>query len=249
MNAEQIVAIAKVLIGIAILLGACRPLWMKRVDEKLNGRRPPVEHTEGPSARLVRRIWTNQVGRVVLILVAGSICVVFAARILGAIGTSSTSRASSVSSKFTSEEFGFAAKFTTSDVKEKTISPAMTSFVSYIDNGAYYSEVQVLTKDLSQDLVDDAYLDRMMETTVKAGHFVVLDKAKYATLHGYPAITQEMRLDPTSGHEASVSMMIVVAKDRNHIYMVTGLASPNSERSSIQRFLASFELKDAAKSS
>ena len=47
-----------------------------------------------------------------------------------------------------------------------------------------------------------------METTVKAGHFVVLDKAKYATLHGYPAITQEMRLDPTSGHEASVSMMI-----------------------------------------
>ena len=69
--------------------------------------------------------------------------------------TSSTSRASSVSSKFTSEEFGFAAKFTTSDVKEKTISPAMTSFVSYIDNGAYYSEVQVLTKDLSQDLVDN----------------------------------------------------------------------------------------------
>ena len=167
-NAEQIVAIAKVLIGIAILLGACRPLWMKRVDEKLNGRRPLVNILKAPRHVWLRRIWTNQVGRVGLILVAGSICVVFAARILGAIGTSSTSRASSVSSKFTSEEFGFAAKFTTSNIKEKTISPAMTSFVSYIDNGAS-SEVQVLTKDLSQDLVDDAYLDRMMETTVKAG--------------------------------------------------------------------------------
>lgn len=242
MNAEQAIAIAKVLIGIAILLGASRPLWMKRVDEKLNGGTAPVEHAEGPTARWVRRLWTNKFGRVVLSLIAGLILIFFATRIIEAIGTNSVPRAASASRKFASEEFGFAANFISGDVKEKKVAPVMIAFTSSNLPGTEYSEVRVLNKDLSQEAVDSAYLDRMMQMIVKNGGFGFLDTAKHTTVHGYPAITQNFRIDPASGHEGFLSMMIVVAKDRNHIYMVSGSVGPHANRSIIQRFLDSFEL-------
>jgi hypothetical protein len=157
--------------------------------------------------------------------------------------TKSASNAASGSKKFTSEEFGFSATFPASDVKEKKIAPVMTAFTSSNPDGTEYSEVRVLTKDLSQDLVDDAYLERLMQIIRKDGDFRPLGQTKHTTLHGYPAVTQNMVLTPASGHEGFVSTMIVVSRDRNHIYMVTaGGGASEADRSRIQRFLDSFEL-------
>lgn len=83
----EVLTIAKWLLYAAVILRASKPLWMRRLDVRLNnGVAPSYESPESPTVRLVRRINADPTGRICLILVGVGILIFAVVNIGAAIG-------------------------------------------------------------------------------------------------------------------------------------------------------------------
>lgn len=80
----EVLTIAKWLLYAAVILRASKPLWMRRLDVKLNNGVAPSY--ESPTVRLVRRVNADPTGRICLILVGVGILIFAVVNIGSAIG-------------------------------------------------------------------------------------------------------------------------------------------------------------------
>jgi hypothetical protein len=146
----------------------------------------------------------------------------------------------SASSKFVSEDYGFAASFVGN--VEQTTETDIARFNSSNADRTLLTQVQVLKVDLSGADDMDKYLDVFLTAMVKNTVLHIVDQS-HTTFQGFPAAKVRLSMLNPSGVDVDITMLLIVVKGKSRIYTVAGMAGKTNDHSGIQPFLDSFEIR------
>jgi len=160
----------------------------------------------------------------------------------------------SATSKYVSDEYGFAASFPT-EVVHSQISPDVSLFDASAPGNAWEVQVKVTRNvTMPQQLTRD-FMDSKLAEVIKSGGMAQTGDSSYTTFQGHPALVATAIFIVGNSNTQNVSYAVVVdiklifvksqnlIKGQNRIYLVDGMAIQGRDRAGIQTFLDSFELK------
>jgi len=160
----------------------------------------------------------------------------------------------SATDKYVSTEFGFAASFP-ADVAHTQITPEVNSFVANGPGGAWVAQVKVTKNVVMPQKVTKEFMEAKLAEVLKDGGLVQDGASSYTTFQGYPALLATATFIVDNRRTEHVPYPVVVdmklifvksqnlVKGQNRVYWVAGWAIQGEDRSGIQSFLDSFELR------
>jgi hypothetical protein len=158
------------------------------------------------------------------------------------------------SDKYVSTGFGFAASFP-AEVVSSQIGPDVFLFRASAPGNAWEAQVKITKNVAMPQEVTKEFMDARLAEVIKGGGMTQSGGTSYAVCQGHPAVLASaiFVVDNTGSNQVSystlVSMKLVFVNGRNpaqgnnRIYMVDGMAIQGQNRSAIQWFLDSFELR------
>jgi hypothetical protein len=160
----------------------------------------------------------------------------------------------SATDKYVSTEFGFAASFPAEVVHTQT-TPEVNSFVAPAPGGAWEAQVRVTKNVVLPREVSKEFMEAKLAEVLKDGGMTQTDASSYTTFQGYPALHATATFLIDNRNTSHVAYPVVVdmklifvksqnlVKGQNRVYWVAGWAMQGQDRSGIQAFLDSFELR------
>jgi hypothetical protein len=160
----------------------------------------------------------------------------------------------SATDKYVSNEFGFAASFP-ADVIHTQITPDVNSFVANGPGGAWVAQVKVTNNVAMPREVTKEFMEAKLGEVLRDGGMTQTGASSYTTFRGYPAVLATATFIIDNRHTQHVEYPVVVdmklifvkdqnlIKGQNRVYWVAGWAIQGGDRSRIQQFLDSFELR------
>jgi len=156
--------------------------------------------------------------------------------------------------KYVSTDFGFAASFP-ADVVHSQVTPDVNRFSANVPGGAWVAQVKVTKNVAMPREVTKEFMETKLAEALKDGGMVQDGATSYTTFQGHPALLATATFianNRTTNHVAYpvvVDMKLIfvegqnLIKGQNRVYWVAGWATKGGDRSGIQSFLDSFELK------
>jgi hypothetical protein len=156
--------------------------------------------------------------------------------------------------KYVSTDFGFAASFP-ANVVHTQVTTDVNRFSANVPGGAWVAQVKVTKNVVMPQKVTKEFMEAKLAEALKDGGMVQDGATSYTTFQGYPAIlaTATFIVDNRNtnhvAYPAVVDMKLIFAegqnliKGQNRVYWVAGWAIKGEDRSGIQSFLDSFELR------
>ncbi|HEX3739641.1 MAG TPA: hypothetical protein VHV29_07935 [Terriglobales bacterium] len=160
----------------------------------------------------------------------------------------------SASDKYVSTEFGFAASFPAAVVSSQT-GPDVFLFKATAPGSAWEAQVKVSQNVAMPQEITKGFMEAKLAEVINSGGMKQSRGTSYATVRGHPAVLASavFVVDNTGSNQVSYATLVNIklvfvksrnpAKGNNRIYMVDGLAIQGQDRSAIQQFIDSFELK------
>ncbi|MGD0214070.1 MAG: hypothetical protein ABSB87_12625 [Terriglobales bacterium] len=160
----------------------------------------------------------------------------------------------SATDKYISTEFGFAASFP-GDVVHSQITPDVSLFDASAPGSAWEVQVKVTKNVAMPKEVTKEFMEAKLAEVIKSGNMVQTGVTSYTTFQGYPALvataifTINNRDTQHVTYAVVVDIKLIFVKDRNlmkgqnRLYLVDGMATQGKDRSGIQSFFDSFELR------
>ncbi|MGD0507191.1 MAG: hypothetical protein ABSA27_05305 [Terriglobales bacterium] len=160
----------------------------------------------------------------------------------------------SATDKYVSADFGFAASFPAEVVHTQT-TPEVNSFVADAPGGAWEAQVKVTKNVVMPREVSREFMEAKLAEVLKGGGMTQTGASSYTTLQGHPALLATATFIVDNRNTSYVSYAAVVdmklifvksqnlVKGQNRVYWVLGWAIQGQDRSGIQAFLDSFELR------
>jgi hypothetical protein len=160
----------------------------------------------------------------------------------------------SAGDKYVSTEFGFAASFP-ADVVSSQITPDVFLFKASAPRNTWEGQVKVTRNVVMPQEVTKEFMEAKLAEVIKSGGMAQTGSSSYTIFQGHPALIAKaiFVVNKRDTHEVSyaveVNMKLIfvksenLVKGKNRIYMVDGMAIQGGDRSAIQSFLDSFELK------
>ncbi|HMD18354.1 MAG TPA: hypothetical protein VKH18_16925 [Terriglobales bacterium] len=150
--------------------------------------------------------------------------------------------------KYVANEFGFAASFP-ADVGHTQITPDVNSFVANGPGGAWVAQVKVTKNVAMPEKITKEFMEGKLAEVLKGGFMTQTGSSSYTTVQGNPAVLATAtfiinnRNTNLVSYSAVADMKLIFVKSQNRVYWVAGWAIQGQDRSGIQQFLDSFELR------
>jgi hypothetical protein len=150
--------------------------------------------------------------------------------------------------KYVANEFGFAASFP-ADVAHTQITPDVNSFVANGPGGAWVAQVKVTKNVAMPEKITKEFMEAKLAEVLKGGFMTQTGASSYTTFQGHPAVVATAtfiinnRNTNFVSYSAVADMKLIFVKSQNRVYWVAGWAIQGGDRSGIQPFLDSFELR------
>ncbi|HEY6304542.1 MAG TPA: hypothetical protein VIX14_15905 [Terriglobales bacterium] len=160
----------------------------------------------------------------------------------------------SAADKYVSTGFGFAASFPANVVRTQTASD-MASFVASAPGGAWVAQVKVTKNVVMPRKVTKEFMEAKLAEVLKSGFMTQTGASSYTAFHGYPALLATATFIINNrdtnfvSYSAVIDMKLIFVKSenlvngQNRVYWVSGWAIQGQDRSGIQSFLDSFDLR------
>ena len=160
----------------------------------------------------------------------------------------------SAAGKYVSDEYGFAASFP-AEVVHSQISSDVSLFDASAPGKAWEGQVKVTRNVTMPQQVTKDFMDSKLAELIKSGGMAQTGDSSYTTFQGHPALLATAIFIINNRDTQDVAYAVVVdirlifvrsqnlIKGQNRIYQVNGIAIQGKDRSGIQTFLNSFELK------
>ncbi|MGB7333691.1 MAG: hypothetical protein WBD25_20065, partial [Terriglobales bacterium] len=157
----------------------------------------------------------------------------------------------SAADRYVSNEFGFAASFP-ADVAHSQIAPDVSLFRASPPGGAWEAQVKVFRNVVMPEEISKAFMEAKLAEVLESGGMTQAGVSSYTKFQGHSTLvataTFLTRRD-SDRYTDHVSFVVVVdiklifVKRQKRIYLVDGLAIEGKDRSGIDSFLDSFELR------
>lgn len=160
----------------------------------------------------------------------------------------------SASDKYVSTEFGFAVSFPPGVISSQ-ITPDVFLFEASAPTNAWEAQVKVTKNVVMPPEITKEFMEAKLAEVIKSGGMTQSGVTSYTVCQGHPALLASafFIVDSRDSNEVSYATLINMelifvksqnpAKGNNRIYMVDGMANQGRDRSAIQPFLDSFELR------
>jgi hypothetical protein len=154
----------------------------------------------------------------------------------------------SATNKYVSADFGFAAAYP-ADVVRTQIASDVASFVANAPGGAWVAEVKAFKDVAMPKEVTGEFMEAKLAEVLKAGGMTQTGASSYTTFHGCPTLLATATFFINNRdtqhvfYAVVVDMKLIFVKGQNRVYWVAGWAVQGEDRSGIQPFLDSFELR------
>lgn len=160
----------------------------------------------------------------------------------------------SAADKYVSADLGFAASFPANVVSTQT-TPDVANFVASAPLGAWVAQVRVFKNVAMPREITKRVMDAKLAEVLKTGGMIQTGATSYTTVNGHPAVlataTFFIKNEQTQyvSYRAIADMKLVFVQSRslvegqNRLYWATGWAVETKDRSGVQPFLDSFELR------
>jgi hypothetical protein len=160
----------------------------------------------------------------------------------------------SASDQYVSTELGFAASFP-AEIVSSQIGPDIFLFKATAPGNAWEAQVKVSQNVAMPQEITKEFMEAKLAEVIKSGGMKQSGGTSYSTCQGHPAVLAKAAFvaDNTGSNQVSYATLADIklvfvesrnpAKGNNRIYMIDGLAIQGQDRSGIERFLDSFELK------
>ena len=161
----------------------------------------------------------------------------------------------SAADKYVSTDFGFAASFPANVVRTQTASDVASFVASAPGGGAWVAQVKVTKNVVMPQKVTKEFMEAKLAEVLKGGFMTQTGASSYTTFHGYPALLATATFIINNrdtnfvSYSAVIDMKLIFVKSanlvngQNRVYWVSGWAIQGQDRSGIQSFLDSFELR------
>jgi hypothetical protein len=161
----------------------------------------------------------------------------------------------SAADKYVSTDFGFAASFPANVVRTQTASDVASFVASAPGGGAWVAQVKVTKNVVMPQKVTKEFMEAKLAEVLKSGFMTQTGASSYTTFHGYPALLATATFIINNrdtnfvSYSAVIDMKLIFVKGenlvngQNRVYWVSGWAIQGQDRSGIQSFLDSFELR------
>ncbi len=160
----------------------------------------------------------------------------------------------SAAAKYVSSDFGFAGSYP-ADVVRSQITSDVASFTASAPAGAWVAQVKVIKNVAMPQEITKQFMEAKLAEILSDGGMIQKGASSYTTFQGHPALLATAtflvnnRYTNFVSHNAAVDMKLIfvksqnVIKGQNRVYWVAGWAIQGKDRSGIQPFLDSFELR------
>jgi hypothetical protein len=160
----------------------------------------------------------------------------------------------SAADKYVSTEFGFAASFPANVVRSQINSDA-ASFTANAPGGAWVAEVKVAKNVAMPKEITKAVMAARLANVLKEGGMTQVGSTSLTTFQDHPTLLATATFIVNNQDTNFVAYPVVVdiklifvsnrnlTKGQNRVYTVSGRAIQGKDRSAIQPFLDSFELR------
>jgi len=175
-------------------------------------------------------------------------------RILLFLATALIATSASAADKYVSADFGFAASYPANVVRSQISSDA-ASFTASAPANAWVAQVKVNKNVAMPQEITKEFMEVKLAEVLKAGGMTQTGASSYTTFHHHPALLATATFflnDRTTNfvsYYVAVDMKLIfvtsqnLVKGQNRLYWVAGWALQGEDRSGIQSFLDSFELR------
>jgi hypothetical protein len=152
----------------------------------------------------------------------------------------------SAAAKYVSTDFGFAASYP-ADVVRSQVTSDEASFTASAPASAWVAQVKVLKHVAMPHELSKQFMEAKLGEILSSGGMTQTGATSYTTIHGHPALLATATFVVNNqytnfvSYNAPVDMKLIFVKNR--VYWVAGWAIQGKDRSAIQPFLDSFELR------
>jgi hypothetical protein len=155
--------------------------------------------------------------------------------------------------KYVSTDFGFAGSYPAEVVRSQTTSDA-ASFTASAPASAWVAQVKVAKNVAMPQEITKQFMEAKLAEILGGGGMTQTGTSSYTTFGGHPALLATATFLVNNqytnfvSYSAVVDMKLIFVKSRqlngqNRVYWVAGWAIQGKDRSGIQPFLDSFELR------
>lgn len=160
----------------------------------------------------------------------------------------------SAAAKYVSTDFGFAASYP-AEVVRSQITSDVASFTAGAPAGAWVAQVKVVKNVAMPQEITKQFMEAKLAEILSSGGMTQTGASSYTTFEGHPALLATATFLVNNqytnfvSYNAAVDMKLIFVKSenlikgQNRVYWVAGWAIQGKDRSGIQPFLESFELK------
>jgi hypothetical protein len=160
----------------------------------------------------------------------------------------------SAADKYVSTDFGFAGSYP-ADVVRSQIASDVASFTATAPASAWVAQVKVVKNVTMPQEITKQFMDAKLAEILRGGGMTQTGASSYTTFEGHPALLATANFIVNNqftnfvSYNAPVDMKLIFVKSprplngQNRIYWVAGWAIQGKDRSAIQPFLDSFELR------
>jgi hypothetical protein len=165
-----------------------------------------------------------------------------------------TATFASAADKYVSTEFGFAASYP-ADVVRTQVTSDVASFAAKAPGGAWVAQVKAYKNVVMPVEITKEFMEGKLKEVLRDGGMTQTGASSYTTFQGHPALLAKATFIINNGetnfvsYSAVVDMKLIFVKGQNlikgqsRVYWVAGWAIQGKDRSGIEPFLDSFELR------
>ncbi len=164
--------------------------------------------------------------------------------------------------KYASSVYGFSVSFPGNGVAQQQVTPDIVSFSASPADQSWFGQVEIRTVNMASVEITKKYMNARLKEIVDSEGMTPAGDTVFTTIQDYPALLQsasyqvQMIYDREDGvggpyrgccvfaprTTVVVTMQVIFVQSKNRIYMVSGHAPQDADRSNIQPFLGSFKI-------
>jgi hypothetical protein len=150
--------------------------------------------------------------------------------------------------KYLSSDFGFAAAFP-ADVVQTQVTSDVSTFVAGAPGGGWVAQIKAFKNVTMPQDVGKKFMETKLAEVLSDGGMTQTGNSSYTQFHHYPALFTTATFFVNNANTSylsrrvAVDMELIFVPAQNRFYFVAGWAVQGLDRSAIQPFINSFELR------
>jgi hypothetical protein len=163
--------------------------------------------------------------------------------------------------KYASTVYGFSVSFPGDGVAQQQVAPDIVSFSASPADQSWFGQVEIRTVNMAKVEITKKYMHARLKEIYDSEGMTPAGDAVFTTIQDYPAILQSASYLVQVVHDQDgnvgiyrgccvfaprttvvVTIQVIFVQSKNRIYIVSGHAPQDADRSNIQPFLDSFKI-------